>query len=75
VSLSLARSLFFLSLFLSLSLSLSFSLSQLSIYLSIYSSNNNNNNNNWLQHPPERIIRTVRLIPLGLCFGPGLYGN
>jgi hypothetical protein len=34
-----------------------------------------NNNNNWLQHPPERIIRTVRLIPLGLCFGPGLYGN
>ena len=30
----------------------------LSIYLSIYLSNSNNNNN-WLQHPPERIIRTV----------------
>ena len=32
----------------------------------------NNNNNNWWQHPPEHIIRTVCLILLGLCCGPGL---
>jgi len=30
---------------------------------------------NWLQHPLERIIRTERLFPLGLCCGPGLFGN
>jgi len=34
-----------------------------------------NNTNNWLQPPLERIIRMVRLFPLGLCCGPGLYGN
>ncbi len=50
------------SLFLSLSNSRSLCLS---IYIYVYPSNNNNNNNNWLQHPPERIICMVRLIPFG----------
>jgi len=36
---------------------------------------NNNDNNNWLQRPLESIIRMVRLFPLGVCCGPGLYGN